>query len=198
MPVLNRPTAPNLPVAPAQYAATWQNQFANVLRLFFNQLIAYVTAPMPYGSFYDTTSHPNSVANTVNYIGLNNTVSSYNTSMKDNGKIYVTQAGIYNLQFSAQVQRTGGGGASDIFFWVIQNGHPVTDSAGYATVATGNGAKTITGWNYMLPLGANDYVQLAWQSADTGLSLPTLAASGNIPASPAIILTINWISEIPL
>ena len=35
---LNRVTAPNLPRAPAQYNAQYQEQFNNVLRLYFNRL----------------------------------------------------------------------------------------------------------------------------------------------------------------
>lgn len=35
---LNRVAAPNLPRAPAQYTAQYQDQFSNVLRLYFNRL----------------------------------------------------------------------------------------------------------------------------------------------------------------
>jgi hypothetical protein len=35
---LNRVVAPRLPTAPSQYEARFQDQFANVLRLYFNQL----------------------------------------------------------------------------------------------------------------------------------------------------------------
>lgn len=60
------PTAPNLPAAPKEYEARYQDQFANVLRLYFNQLggtaLASLLGPLggqhlniPFGSFYDTT-----------------------------------------------------------------------------------------------------------------------------------------------
>ena len=35
---LRFPAAPNLPLAPDQWDARYQDQFANVLRLYFNQL----------------------------------------------------------------------------------------------------------------------------------------------------------------
>lgn len=34
----NRVTAPRLPTAPTEYEARYQNQFADVLRLYFNQV----------------------------------------------------------------------------------------------------------------------------------------------------------------
>lgn len=60
---LNRVTAPNLPRAPAQYNAQYQEQFSNVLRLYFNRLdnlFSQLTSSsgtegliFPYGAFSD-------------------------------------------------------------------------------------------------------------------------------------------------
>ena len=40
MPLLQNQNPPNVPLAPAQYDQGYMNQFANVLRLFFNQINA--------------------------------------------------------------------------------------------------------------------------------------------------------------
>lgn len=58
--------APNLPIAPVDYSQQFQDQFSNVLRLYFNQLDNLTSSflsgtfgdsvKFPYGSFYDTTS----------------------------------------------------------------------------------------------------------------------------------------------
>ena len=40
MPLLQNQNPPNVPLAPAQYDQGFMNQFANVLRLFFNQINA--------------------------------------------------------------------------------------------------------------------------------------------------------------
>ena len=37
------PKAPNLPLAPAEYARSYSDQFASVLRLYFNQLDGYLS-----------------------------------------------------------------------------------------------------------------------------------------------------------
>jgi hypothetical protein len=59
---LNRVVAPRLPTAPAEYEARYQDQFADVLRLYFNRLdnilgqletkTTTATLQVPYGSFY--------------------------------------------------------------------------------------------------------------------------------------------------
>lgn len=60
------PKAPNLPIGPVDYDQRYQDQFTNVLRLYFNQIDNFTQAlhgiiggsyiNFPYGSFYDTTS----------------------------------------------------------------------------------------------------------------------------------------------
>ncbi len=192
---------PNLPISPAQYSSPWQEQFSNVLRLFFNQTTTAANSATAYGSFYDTSTQTNLGASATNIMHLSSTVSVFNTSLVDgtsnNAKVYVAESGVYNIQFSAQINKSGGS-SSDVYFWLLQNGKAIPSSAGYATLSGGANSKTITAWNYVLPLQANDYVQLAWASADTSITLPTVAAVGAIPASPSLIFTINWVSNVPL
>jgi len=47
----------------------------------------------------------------------------------------------------------------------------------------------------MLTLRANDYIELAWESSDTNVVLAAVAASGNIPEIPSVILTVMWVSN---
>jgi hypothetical protein len=42
---------------------------------------------------------------------------------------------------------------------------------------------------------AGDYFELAWQSDDTDVAVPYVAATGNIPGIPSIILTVTWVSN---
>jgi len=119
---------PNLPVAPVDYQQRYQDQFANVLRLFFTRLTSKVNAPVPHGSFYDTTTQTNPVANTVNLMKFN---SVYDTNdgtqyaiKKDTSKVYITQTGVYNIQFSAQLDKTSGG-ADAVYIWIRINGQNV-------------------------------------------------------------------------
>jgi hypothetical protein len=199
MSVIRKISPPNLPQSPAAYSSLFQEQYSNVLRLFFNQLTNVVNAATPYGSFYDTSAQANTTPGTPNIMHLNVTSSAFKTSVVDgvtqNAKVYVAQSGVYNIQFSAQVAKAGGP-VTDVTFWLLQNGKTISDSGGYATMQPNS--QLITSWNYILPLQAGDYVQLAWSCPGTNVSLPYVAATATVPASPSLIFTINWISSIPL
>ena len=198
MAFIRRLSPPNLPVSPPVYSNMWQEQFSNVLRLFFNQLVTFVNAPSPYGSFYDTSTQTNPVASATNIAKLNTKAEASRVTVSDGStaaKIYVAESGVYNIQFSAQIQK-GGGPAADVFFWLLVNGTALADSAGYATLSPNT--KSITAWNYITSLNGGDYVQLAWASSDTGVTLPTIAAAGSIPASPSLIFTVNWVSSLSI
>ena len=186
---------PNLPISPPQYSSLWQEQFSNVLRLFFNTLTTTIDSAIPYGSYYDTTTQSNPVASATNLVELNSTTAQYQVSIVSLTKIYVTQTGVYNLEFSAQLQRNAGASATDVYFWLLQNGKAVNASAGYDSLPGGSGTKLITGWSYITPLNAKDYIQIAWASADTNISIQYLAPSGSIPASPSMGFNINWVSN---
>lgn len=189
---------PNLPVAPFAYEQRYQDQFANVLRLFFTRLTNKVNAPVPHGSFYDTTTQTNPVANTVNLMAFN---SVYNTGggtqyaiQKDTTRVYITQSGIYNVAFSAQLDKTGGG-ASDVFIWIRINGENVAYSA-TKMVIDGPNNEVVAAWNWVLTLAEGDYIELAWQSPDINVILLAAPASGNIPEIPSVILTVSWVSAV--
>ena len=56
MVVLTRVAPPNLPLAPPEYNAGHENKYSNVLRLYFNALSGTINAPIPYASFFDSTT----------------------------------------------------------------------------------------------------------------------------------------------
>lgn len=186
--------APNLPIAPATWDQRFQDQFANVLRLYFNQISNRINAPTPHASYFDTTTQANPVANAVNLFTYNSVVSDYEvTRGVPTSRIYVANTGVYNFQFSAQLDKTGGS-ASAIYIWPKINGVNLPDSA-TKIVIDGPNSEIVAAWNFVLVLKAGDYFELAWQSSDTNVVIPYVAASGNIPAIPSIILTVSWVSN---
>lgn len=188
---------PSLPIAPANYEQRFQEQYSNVLRLFQNQVVNAINAPFPHGSFYDTTTQTNPVANQVNLMKYNRVYDSGGGTQyavqKDTTRVYITQTGIYNIQFSAQLDKTGGG-ASNVFIWIRINGQSVPYSA-TKIVIDGPNSEIVAAWNWMLTLRAKDYIELAWQSPDTAAILLAAPASGNIPEIPSVILTVMWVSN---
>ena len=185
---------PNLPNAPTVYEQRYHDQFSNVLRLFFTRLTNTVNAPMPHASYYDTTTQTNPVANAVNLFTYNSVISEHQVNRSiPTSKVYINQTGVYNFQFSAQLDKTGGG-ASAVYIWPRVNGVNLPDSA-TKMVINGPNDEVVAAWNFVLVMGAGDYFELAWESSDTNVVMPYVAASGNIPAIPSIILTVNWVSS---
>jgi hypothetical protein len=185
---------PNLPVALRQYDQRGMEQFNNVLRLYFNQVSNRINAPTPHASYFDTTTQTNPVANTVNLFTYNSVVSDYEvTRGTPTSKIYVANTGVYNFQFSVQLDKTGGG-SDAVYIWPRINGVNVPDSA-TKIVIDGPNSEIVPAWNFVLVMEAGDYFELAWQSPDTAVFVPYVAATNNRPAIPSIILSVVWVSN---
>lgn len=186
---------PSLPVAPVSYEQRYQDQYSNVMRLYLNQVSNAVNAPRPYGSFYSTVDQTNPVASAVNLMTYNQTVDFFNVSIGAiNSRVYVAEEAIYNIQFSAQLDKSGGS-ASAVYIWLRLNGQNVANSATKVTI-DGPNSEIVAAWNFVLPLAENDYFELAWQSSDTNVFLAEEPASGNVPEIPSVILTVTWVSNV--
>lgn len=186
-------TPPNLPVAPNQYERRYQDVLTNVLRLFFTQISNRLQSPTPHASYYDTTTQTNPVANTTNLFTYNSVVTNFSiTRGVPPSKVYINETGIYNFQFSAQLDKTGGG-ASAVYIWPRINGVNVPDSA-TKIVIDGPNNEIVAAWNFVLVMEAGDYFELAWESSDTAVVIPYVPIN-NIPSIPSIILTVVWVSN---
>ena len=187
-------TPPNLPTAPNQYERRYQDQFANALRLFFNLLTREVNSPTPHASYFDTTTQTNPVANTVNLFTYNSKVSEFEVSRgSPTSKIFINQTGLYNFQFSAQLDKTGGS-ATDVYIWPRVNGVNVPDSA-TKIVIDGPNNEITSAWNLVLLMQSGDYFELAWQSSDTDVIILADLPASNYPGIPSIIMTVTWVSN---
>jgi hypothetical protein len=145
-----------------------------------------------YIEAYSTVDQTNPVANAENLMAFENTGISNGISIVTNGtaltRITFANAGIYNLQFSAQLSQTSGGSANT-FIWLKKNGANVANTAGDTRVA-GNGDRIMAAWNYVFSAAAGDYYELAWSATDTSVILDYSAASAPVPAVPSVILTV--------
>lgn len=195
MSVIRGIAPPNLPIAPREYEQRYQDQFANVLKLFFNSVTSEINAPVGHASYYDTTTQTNPVADAVNLFTFNGVVSEFQVQLgSPSSKIYVSSTGLYNIQFSAQLDKTGGS-ASSVYIWPRINGQNVPDSA-TKVVIDGPNNEIVPAWNFLLPMKAGDYFELAWQSPDTNVVILAEPATGNIPGIPSIILTMTYVSRL--
>jgi hypothetical protein len=209
---LNRIPAPNLPLAPKEYSSRYIEQLNNVLRLYFNQLDNFTrelntsttTAGLrvPYGAFQDSTDQ-SAASTTVAYpITFNTTDFSNGVSVASNSRITVTDAGIYNLQFSIQLKNTTNDG-QDVDIWFRKNGTNIDNSNSrfhlVARKGSGDPSHIIAALNFFVDMAANDYVEIVWRTENTGVSIEAFgtSASPTRPAIPSAIATMSFVSALP-
>lgn len=183
-----------LPNAVAEYISSWGNQLIRAIELNFSNVksefdTTYRYTPNGYyGSFYDTTTQTAAAINTAYAVKLNTTVISNGIIVESNSHVKFAYDGIYNIQFSAQVDSTAAPIAL-IWFWIRKNGVDIADSAGQIHIQ-GSSASTIAAWNYVDRFAAGDYVELMWATDKTATRLLYKAASSPVPAIPSVILTV--------
>ena len=150
--------------------------------------------PRYYGAFYDTLDQPNAGATSVNLMKFRSTDFANGVSIVDDTKITIANAGVYNIQFSAQVFKDDGG--DDIIdVWLRKNGNNVAHS-NTEVIISGNDIRSFIAWNFLVTAEAGAFYQLAWFSVDTLLYLEAKDAAINPtrPAIPSVILTITQIA----
>jgi len=152
-----------------------------------------------YGAFSSTQTQ----------IGLRNSIlsMSFNTtdiggngvSVVDGTKITVENAGVYNLQFSAQLDRTTSG-TNVVCIWFAYTGSSIANSATDVTLTGGAASNPlVAAWNYILPMVAGSYIEIYWSHDDNADDKIEIKATGSRanptrPAVPSVIATLTQIS----
>jgi hypothetical protein len=149
----------------------------------------FVVAPR-YGSFFDSTTQTAALANTAYGMTFNNTDLSYGVELgSPTSRVFVRSEGVYNIQFSAQLDNTSGG-THFTYIWLRVNGTDVPNSASKIRLQ-GNNAETIAAWNFVYKFKSGDYFELMWSVSDVAMILLAEPAAGVVPAIPSIILTVT-------
>ena len=159
-----------------------------------NQIATIGNITKYYGSFYHTETVSLTSATTAYSIPLNTTAEALGVSIVSNSRITVANAGVYNIQFSLQLDKTDAG--SDVVnVWLSKNNSNVAWSNTQFTV-TGSSGKYVAALNLFVTLAINDYVELKAQSPDTHMRIVASGTQANPdrPAVPSSIVTINQIS----
>lgn len=102
-------------------------------------------------------------------------------------------AGIYNLQFSVQVENADNNNDHDAYVWLRKNGFDVTGSMGRTTVTKDNaGSLKIIAWNYIVSSdNTTDYWEIAYAVSDTDVSFPAFASTAFGPSTACIITSLT-------
>lgn len=139
---------------------------------------------------------------TIGTVLFNNT--SFSQGVKasaDFARIEFDYAGIYNLQFSAQLLNYTTS-EDNVTFWFSKNGSDIANSASVEQVNSKHGTSpgaTIMTVNIFEQFNAGDYMTLKWTS-NTGNTVVGTYPAGTSPVhpvSPAIIFTVTFVSAPP-
>ena len=210
--------APNLPNAPREgYNANYFDQYSNVLRLYFNQIDNFGSSLLngsgggsvtfPYGAFSSGVTQ-SAASNTATALTFNTTDFANGFSIVSGSRITPDYPGIYNLQFSVQLQSLSTA-PEDTYIWLKQYTaatSTLADIAGSTGVVgllarknPGDPSHDIKGWNYYVSMAAGDYLQIYWSTTNgTDVTIPYYAASASPtkPATQSVVATMSFVSAI--
>jgi len=147
-----------------------------------------------YGVFTKTTDQTPAAINTEYLLTFDNTqISNGVTIGGTTSQIIVPESGLY--QFDATVQLTSGSSSSkNIWVWWKKNGTVIANSARLVTSDVNNGYIPIA-LNETISLAANEYVELAFASDSTNVTVDSVASTAFAPAAPAVVLSVTQVQQ---
>lgn len=211
--------APRLPAGPVDYSQQYQDQFTNILRLYFNgvdttfgSLLGNTktgTALHPGGAYLafpyaaiQRTTDATFTANTATQITFN--VNDFLNDCANDGTdgIRVNAAGIYNYQFSTQFRNTDTQ-IHSAWIWLRVNGVDVAGTGSKFDVTSSHGGVdgyVIGAANFYVQLQAGDTVELWAAVSNVAVSFDAIAAQTSpfaMPSIPSVVATLSFVSRLP-
>ena len=208
---LQTPAVPDLPNPQDRYDRLTVAQTNGALRTFFLKLtnaLQSLASPrggrfinMPYGAFQDGTDQTAANTTTAYAITFDTTDFNNGVTLSNSSRLNVSQAGIYNIQFSVQLVNTTSA-SNDIDIWFRKNGTNIDKSNSRFGLAprksAGDPFHLIGAMNFFVSLDTNDYIELMWSTSDVGAYIEHYAASSTPtrPSIPSVIATVTFVSNL--
>lgn len=152
-----------------------------------------------YGGFSDTTDQPlvagTPVAVKYNTVDLSSGITLANNTLGQPTRLTVSSAGIYSFSISPQLQHTGGGTVT-IIFWPRVNEVNVPNSALSFEMGNNNN-RSLPFLEFLYAMGAGQYLEWIFTSSGTNTSLehfPEVVGPTPIPAIPSVIVNVKRVS----
>jgi hypothetical protein len=114
-------------------------------------------------------------------------------SVVSDSRITFANTGIYNLQFSVQLENSDTQ-EHDVTIWLRKNGVDLAGSAGFVAVVAKHGGingHVLPSWNYLLDIVAGEYYELVWSATSTQVTMPFIAAGSPPPSTASAIFTVT-------
>jgi len=217
-----RPTkAPNQPIAPVEYSQRYQDQFTNILRLYFASVDNFSTSLAGVnGSKFLQAPHIAAQDSTSQYALGNDTPTVVKWDTLDSGSGFTLnldssataeQSGIYKIDFSLQLANTDNA-QHDAYVWLSVNGVSVPGSSSKFTLAA---RKSVGVYEYVVAyssitfaIAGSESVKLHWATAAAynpvgpveGIFIeatPAITSPYARPANPSAMGTITFVSRLP-
>ena len=211
--------APNLPIAPVDYAQTYQDQVLNALRLYFRELDNFTQVLMqnsggrfinfPSISASDTTDQY-AVTNTPTLVLWNTLEVDEGFTLNPSGSATANYNGVYKIDYSLQFANTDNV-AHDVVIWLRVDGVDVPRSASKFTLPARKSAGV---YSYLVayshitfPIYGGSDIELYW-ATDKGYNSvgpvdgvymeyeSAQTAPYAHPAIPSALGTITFVSEL--
>jgi hypothetical protein len=147
-----------------------------------------------YLSAYHTASIPLSVTSTVYSMSFSTTdfASGISISGSDKSKIKIANPGIYDIQFSAQLDKTNSRN-NTVYIWLAKNGTNEPNTNTGVTLFGGSNEAQVAAWNFYVSASVNDYYEIRMAATDDNALIeydtPALG-----PSVPSVILTVGRIA----
>ena len=188
---------PNLPISQLpEITATTSNAEYAVAQggVTYRIKRGYMASGKLFGSFYQEESQSGFTPDTIYALSASSTADNTGITVVDNTKFTVSSGGTFNLQFSAQMQKIQGGTSETVTIWLRINGNDVPWSSTNLTFANNN-ILTVAAWNFVVPLNAEDYMELMFSTTDTDIIIYGQPATTGPtrPGVPSLIVTVTQI-----
>lgn len=147
-----------------------------------------------YGVFVKTTDQSPASTNTEYLLTFDSTeISNGVTIGSPTSRIIVPASGLYRLDANLQLT-SGSSSAKNIWVWFKKNGTAIPNSARLVTSDLNNGYIPLA-MQEPVSLAANDYIELAFASDSTAVTVDNVAATAFAPAAPAVILSVTQVQQ---
>jgi hypothetical protein len=152
-----------------------------------------VGAVSSYISIYSTASIGSFTASTPQTASFTTVDFSNNISLVSGSQLKISQNGVYDIQFSAQLDKTNSSNAV-AYIWLSKNGTDIADTNTAITLAGGSNDKVVAAWNWFVSGNTNDYWEIRYAADDNNVIFPyDTPGSGLGPTVPSWIVTMNKI-----
>lgn len=147
-----------------------------------------------YGVFIKSTDQSPAAINTEYLLTFDSTEISNGVAIgTPTSRIIVPASGLYRLDANLQLT-SGSSSAKNVWVWFKKNGTAIPNSARLVTSDLNNGYIPLA-MQEPVSLAANDYIELAFASDSTAVTIDNVAATAFAPAAPAVILSVTQVQQ---